>query len=121
VNRKDKYMTRIVLSKQTTPSDKHTDDPKYQEYLKTEERMEVHRARWADRNAGKMEAESHLMQEQIEALKFVSKTLSSVEFSLREMFSLTLDDMKDISKAETILRSSFPTTCIEERGEDDYA
>ena len=49
-----------------------------------------------------------LSEEQRYAIEFAWKTIHSTEFSIREMFDVTMDDCRAISKAEWKLRSAFP-------------
>ena len=59
-------------------------------------------------NRIKNENAKALSEEQRYAIEFAWKTIHSVEFSMREMFDVTMDDCRAISKAEWKMRSAFP-------------
>ena len=59
-------------------------------------------------NRIKNENAKALSEEQRYAIEFAWKTIQSTEFSIREMFDVTMDDCRAISKAEWKLRSAFP-------------
>ena len=59
-------------------------------------------------NRIKNENAKALSEEQRYAIEFAWKTIHSTEFSIREMFDVTMDDCRAISKAEWKLRSAFP-------------
>ena len=59
-------------------------------------------------NRIKNENAKALSEEQRYAIEFAWKTVHSTEFSIREMFDVTMDDCRAISKAEWKLRSAFP-------------
>ena len=59
-------------------------------------------------NRIKNENAKALSEEQRCAIKFAWKTIQSTEFSMREMFDITIEDCRAIDKAEWKLRSAFP-------------
>jgi len=59
-------------------------------------------------NRIKNENAKALSEEQRYAIAFAWKTIQSTEFSMREMFDITIEDCRDISKAEWKMRSAFP-------------
>jgi len=107
-------MTRKVIMTQTIPNEKPTDDPKFQEFLKQQARAKPHREKWEKIKTERKAAMKSLLPKQVDALQTAFKTLSSVEFSCREMFDLTMEDMRNISKAEGLLHENFPGICKRE-------
>ena len=59
-------------------------------------------------NRIKNENAKALSEEQRCAIKFAWKTIQSTEFSMREMFDITIEDCRAIDKAEWKMRSAFP-------------
>jgi len=59
-------------------------------------------------NRIKNENAKALSEEQRCAIKFAWKTIQSTEFSMREMFDITIEDCRAIYKAEWKMRSAFP-------------
>ena len=52
-----------------------------------------------------------LSEEQRKAIELAWNAIQSTEFSMHEMFDVTMDDCRAISKAEWKLRSAFPELC----------
>ena len=52
-----------------------------------------------------------LSELQRNAIKQAWEAIQRTEFSLQEMFDVTMDDCRAISKAEWRLRSAFPELC----------
>ena len=81
----------------------------------TPEEIAKNHQEWADkREARRIELEekcSNLTEEQITAIKFAYETIQEAEGNLNEMFDITIDDARSISKAESKLRMSFPHLC----------
>jgi len=59
-------------------------------------------------NRIKNENAKALSEEQRRAIEFAWKTIQGTEFSMREMFDITIEDCRAIDKAEWKLRSAFP-------------
>jgi len=59
-------------------------------------------------NRIKNENAKALSEEQRRAIEFAWKTIQSTEFSMREMFDITIEDCRAIDKAEWKMRSAFP-------------
>ena len=59
-------------------------------------------------NRIKNENAKALSEEQRRAIEFAWKTIQGTEFSMREMFDITIQDCRAIDKAEWKLRSAFP-------------
>ena len=59
-------------------------------------------------NRIKNENAKALSEEQRCAIKFAWKTMQNTEFSMREMFDITIEDCRAIDKAEWKMRSAFP-------------
>ena len=59
-------------------------------------------------NRIKNENAKALSEEQRYAIEFAWKTIQGTEFSMREMFDITIEDCRAIDKAEWKLRSAFP-------------
>ena len=59
-------------------------------------------------NRIKNENAKALSEEQRYAIEFAWKTIRSTEFSMREMFDITIEDCRAIDKAEWKIRSAFP-------------
>ena len=59
-------------------------------------------------NRIKNENAKALSEEQRRAIEFAWNTIQSTEFSMREMFDITIEDCRAIDKAEWKLRSAFP-------------
>ena len=59
-------------------------------------------------NRIKNENAKALSEEQRYAIKFAWKTIQNTEFSMREMFDITIEDCRAIDKAEWKMRSAFP-------------
>ena len=49
-----------------------------------------------------------LSEQQRKAIEFAWNTIQSTEFSMQEMFDITIEDCRAISKAEWKMRSAFP-------------
>tara|TARA_R110002012_G_scaffold25614_1_gene84495 strand:+ start:236 stop:490 length:255 start_codon:yes stop_codon:yes gene_type:complete len=59
-------------------------------------------------NRIKNENAKSLSEEQRCAIKFAWKTIQNTEFSMREMFDITIEDCRAIDLAEWKMRSAFP-------------
>jgi len=59
-------------------------------------------------NRIKNENAKSLSEEQRYAIEFAWKTIQNTEFSMREMFDITIEDCRAIDKAEWKIRSAFP-------------
>ena len=59
-------------------------------------------------NRIKNENAKALSEEQRRAIEFAWKTIQNTEFSMREMFDITIEDCRAIDKAEWKMRSAFP-------------
>jgi len=59
-------------------------------------------------NRIKNENAKSLSEEQRCAIKLAWKTIQNTEFSMREMFDITIEDCRAIDKAEWKMRSAFP-------------
>ena len=59
-------------------------------------------------NRIKNENAKALSEEQRRAIEFAWNTIQSTEFSMREMFDITIEDCRAIDKAEWKIRSAFP-------------
>ena len=59
-------------------------------------------------NRIKNENAKSLSEEQRYAIEFAWKTIQNTEFSMREMFDITIEDCRAIDKAEWKMRSAFP-------------
>ena len=53
-----------------------------------------------------------LSEQQRKAIEFAWNTIQSTEFSMQEMFDITIEDCRAISKAEWKMRSAFPELCV---------
>tara|TARA_X000001382_G_scaffold130545_1_gene125798 strand:- start:598 stop:855 length:258 start_codon:yes stop_codon:yes gene_type:complete len=52
-----------------------------------------------------------LSEQQRKAIELAWNAIQSTEFSMQEMFDITIEDCRAISKAEWKLRSAFPELC----------
>lgn len=81
----------------------------------TPEEIAKSQQEWAEkreaRNQELAEKCSNLTQEQVKAIELAYATLLSSENNLREMLDITLDDAREISRAEGMLRMAFPHLC----------
>ena len=59
-------------------------------------------------NRIKNENAKALSEEQRRAIELAWNTIQSTEFSMREMFDITIEDCRAIDKAEWKMRSAFP-------------
>lgn len=82
----------------------------------TPEEMAKNHQEWADkREARRIELEektSNLTDDQIKAIKSAYETIQEAEANLNEMFDVTIDDARALSRAEGSLRMAFPHLCI---------
>ena len=53
-----------------------------------------------------------LSEQQRNAIEFAWNAIQSTEFSMQEMFDITIEDCRAISKAEWKMRSAFPELCV---------
>ena len=53
-----------------------------------------------------------LSEQQRYAIELAWNSIQSTEFSMQEMFDITIQDCRAISKAEWKLRSAFPELCV---------
>ena len=53
-----------------------------------------------------------LSEQQRKAIEFAWNTIQSTEFSMQEMFDITIEDCRAISKAEWKMRHAFPELCV---------
>ena len=53
-----------------------------------------------------------LSEQQRYAIELAWNAIQSTEFSMQEMFDITIEDCRAISKAEWKLRSAFPELCV---------
>ena len=53
-----------------------------------------------------------LSEQQRNAIEFAWNTIQSTEFSMQEMFDITIEDCRAISKAEWKMRQAFPELCV---------
>lgn len=53
-----------------------------------------------------------LSEQQRNAIEFAWNAIQSTEFSMQEMFDITIEDCRAISKAEWVMRSAFPELCV---------
>ena len=53
-----------------------------------------------------------LSEQQRKAIEFAWNAIQSTEFSMQEMFDITIEDCRAISKAEWKMRSAFPELCV---------
>ena len=60
-----------------------------------------------------------LSEQQRKAIELAWNAIQSTELSLQEMFDVTMDDCRAISKAEWKLRSAFPELCKSKCTRDD--
>lgn len=60
-----------------------------------------------------------LTQEQRDAILIAQKALTNAEWDLREMFDVTMDTARDVSRAEWRLRVAFPNIGKLAKGEED--
>ena len=63
----------------------------------------------ADRT--KNENAKALSEQQRKAIEIAWNAIQSTELNMREMFDITIEDCREISKAEWKLRSAFPELC----------
>ena len=82
----------------------------------TPEEMTKNHQEWADkREARRVELEENchsLTDEQVKAIKSAYETIQEAESNLQEMFDITIEDARSISRAESTLRMAFPHLCI---------
>ena len=82
----------------------------------TPEEIAKNHQEWADkREARRIELEekcSNLTDDQIKAIKFAYETIQEAEGNLNEMFDITIDDARALSRAEGSLRMAFPHLCF---------
>ena len=82
----------------------------------TPEEIAKNHQEWADRReARRIELEekcSNLTDDQIKAIKFAYETIQEAEGNLNEMFDITIDDARALSRAEGSLRMAFPHLCF---------
>ena len=85
---------------------------KLAEKIAKEALIEDTRPQWQiDREEREMEynnAAHFLLDNQIETLKFVMKTIQDADFMLHESYELNTDEMKAIDTSEWRLRVAFP-------------
>ena len=81
----------------------------------TPEEIAKNHQEWADkREARRIELEEKchdLTDEQVKAIKFAYETIKEAEGNLNEMFDITIDDARALSRAEGNLRMAFPHLC----------
>ena len=53
-----------------------------------------------------------LSEQQRKAIELAWNAIQSTEFSMQEMFDITIEDCRAISKAEWKMRSAFPELCV---------
>ena len=53
-----------------------------------------------------------LSEQQRNAIEFAWNAIQSTEFSMQEMFDITIEDCRAISKAEWKMRQAFPELCV---------
>ena len=70
-------------------------------------------------NRIKNENAKALSEEQRRAIEFAWKTIQSTEFSMREMFDITIEDCRAMNKAEYKMRYAFPELCVQKCNCDD--
>ena len=70
-------------------------------------------------NRIKNENAKALSEEQRRAIELAWNTIQSTEFSMQEMFDITIEDCRAISKAEWKMRSAFPELCVQKCNCDD--
>ena len=70
-------------------------------------------------NRIKNENAKALSEEQRRAIELAWNTIQSTEFSMQEMFDITIEDCRAISKAEWKTRSAFPELCVQKCNCDD--
>ena len=54
-----------------------------------------------------------LSEQQRKAIELAWNAIQSTEFSMQEMFDITIEDCRAISKAEWKMRSAFPELCVQ--------
>jgi hypothetical protein len=81
----------------------------------TPEEIAKNHQEYADkREARRIELEEKchdLTDEQVKAIKFAYETIQEAEANLNEMFDITIDDARALSRAEGSLRMAFPHLC----------
>ena len=60
-----------------------------------------------------------LSEQQRKAIELAWNTIQSTEFSMQEMFDITIEDCRAISKAEWKMRQAFPELCVPKYTCDD--
>lgn len=82
----------------------------------TPEEIAKNHQEYADkREARRIELEEKchdLTDEQVKAIKSAYETIQEAEANLNEMFDITIDDARALSRAEGSLRMAFPHLCI---------
>ena len=53
-----------------------------------------------------------LSEQQRKAIELAWNAIQSTEFSMQEMFDISIEDCRAISKAEWKMRSAFPELCV---------
>ena len=77
----------------------------------TDETQIDYRAKYLKRCAEKDKLAKQLTDSQRESITNAFKALREAEWSLQEMFDITIDDARNISRAENLLSQSFPELC----------
>ena len=81
----------------------------------TPEEIAKNHQEYADkREARRIELEENchnLTDEQVKAIKSAYETIQEAEANLNEMFDITIDDARALSRAEGSLRMAFPHLC----------
>jgi hypothetical protein len=70
-------------------------------------------------NRIKNENAKALSEEQRRAIELAWNTIQRTEFSMQEMFDITIEDCRAISKAEYKMRYAFPELCVQKCNCDD--
>tara|TARA_R110000851_G_scaffold55118_2_gene129495 strand:+ start:1645 stop:1902 length:258 start_codon:yes stop_codon:yes gene_type:complete len=77
----------------------------------TTAKQKDYREEYLEKQAKKDELAKGLSDDQRNAITAAFKTLREAEWSLQEMFDITIEDARSISRSESVLKNSFPELC----------